>query len=73
MDPFEHADKGFHIRKSIGKRAVGKCGVLCKKHLCSMMDTDIVQVRIIINTDGLLEESGKVAGRVLKMLCNIIE
>ena len=73
VDPFEHADKGFHIRESIGKRAVGKRGVLRKKHLCSMMDTDIVQVRIIINTDSLLEESGKVAGRVLKMLCNIIE
>ena len=73
MDPFEHADKGFHIRESIGKRAVGKRGVLLKKHLCSMMYTDIVQVRIIINTDGLLEESGKIAGCVLKMIRDIVE
>ena len=57
MYSFEHADKGFHIRKSGRESAVGQSDIRCEKHLSGMVHTYVIQVGIIVDPDSFFEES----------------
>lgn len=57
MYSFEHADKGFHIRKSGRESAVGQSDIRCEKHLSGMVHTYVIQVSIIVDPDSFFEES----------------